>query len=67
LKGLEGLGDGGLIGGSVSLGVSFDIPKAHGKARVSPFADQDTALRYFSSTMPACYHAPYHDNGLKNV
>ena len=38
----------GLVGGSVSLGVGFEISKAHAKPRVSLLMDLSVALSYSS-------------------
>jgi hypothetical protein len=42
-----------LVGGNVSLGVGFEVSKAHAKPRVSLPLDENVALNYFSSTMSA--------------
>jgi len=44
----------GLVGGSMSVGVGSEVSKAHARPSLSLSAyDQDIALDYFSSTLPA--------------
>ena len=64
-------GVGGLVQGSVSLTVGFEISNVHARpTSLYQTMDQDVALSYFSSTIPDCYHTPCHqvpchgDNGL---
>jgi hypothetical protein len=44
----------------MSLGVGFEVPKAHARLHLlSVLAGHDVTLSYFSSTMPACHHVPW--------
>ena len=48
----------GLVGGSLSLWVSFEVSNASARPEcVSLPADEDVALGYCSGTMPAYCHA----------
>ena len=47
----------GTVGGSMSLGLGFEVTKTYARPRM----DQDVALRYLLfQSLPACCHAPYY-------
>lgn len=48
----------------LSLEVGFEVSKVHARLSLSWPVGQDICrtLSYFSSTMPACLYAPYHDD-----
>lgn len=57
----------GLVGGSVSLGVGFEVSQAPDRLSVFPLpllVDEDVAHSYFSSTMHGCVHAPCCNNRI---
>lgn len=55
----------GLLGESVSLGVRFEVPKAHAKPRVCLLARGSVCISQLLLQGQACCHIPHHgDNGL---
>jgi hypothetical protein len=48
----------GLVGGSVSLRVGFEVSEAQAKPKETLPVEQDVALNYFSSTMSATMFLP---------
>ena len=48
----------------ISLGVSFEVSKAHHGSRVSLPVDQDVNLLALGPCLPTGHHASCHDNEL---